>query len=198
MADSAQYGQYGQYGTPSENVSILVDKTVSQNTSDYVDNLPASDYRFKPGQKVYFKIHVKNTSDSTINNVTVTDELPDYVESLDNSSVKDQVSYDKNNRLLTIKAGSMNANAEKDYYITVNIVAQSQLPADQGVVCVTNKATASADNVSPDSDTAQFCAEKQVTGVTTVPSTGPEMGILLMGGQVAMLGLGIALRRRVA
>ena len=136
----AQYGQYGPYGGPEPSLSIMVDKMVGKpvankgdSNGDYVDNLSPSDPRFVPGQEVFFKIKVKNTSDIKLKSVTVNDVL--------------------------------------------------------------NKAEAFDGDVS-DEDTAQFCVEKEVMGVTAVPSAGPEQGVALLLGQFSLLGLGILLKRK--
>ena len=80
------------------------------------------------------------------------------------------------------------------YIVKGRVVRQDQLPADQGVVCVTNKAQAASGSVTDD-DTAQFCIEKSVTttkgGVPAqVPKAGAADGMLItvMAGAMAYLG----------
>lgn len=197
---SAQYGQYGPYGGEEPNLSIVVDKMVGKPVStkggsldaDYVDNLSPSDPRFVSGNEVFFKVKVKNTSDIKLKNVEVKDFLPDFVDFKEGPG-----SFDKSTRTLTIDAGDFDVDEKKEYFIRVKVVEQDELPEDQGVVCVVNKAEAFDGGVS-DEDTAQFCVEKEVLGVTAVPSAGPEMGALLLSGQVAMLGLGVFLKRKSA
>lgn len=192
--------QYGQYGQPTPSQSILIDKMVGRPDSsttkggltnvEYVDNLTPSDTRFKPNQDVYFRLKVKNTSNIGQTNVTVRDYFPSYV-----SPVEGPGSYDDNSRMITFNAGNFSPDEEKVYFIRVRLVGQNLMPADKGLFCLINRATASNDNVS-DEDTSQFCVEKQVTDVVKVPQAGPEMGVLLMGGEMAMLGLGLYLKKK--
>ena len=194
----AQYGQYGPYGGPEPSLSIMIDKMVAKpiatkggsTDQDYVDNLSPSDPRFLPDQEVFFKIKVKNTSDVKINDITVKDFLPDFVDFKEGPG-----DFDKDSRTLTIAAGDLEVDEEKLFFVKVKVVEQDELPADQGISCIVNKAQAFDGGVS-DEDTAQFCIEKEVLGVTAVPSAGPELGALLLTGQLTTLGLGILLKRK--
>lgn len=197
---SAQYGQYGPYGGNEPSLSIVVDKMVGKPTmtkggqtdADYVDNLSPSDTRFQPGSEVLFKVKVRNTSDSKLTNITVTDMLPEYVE-----QVAGKGAFNPESREIVIAAGDFEPDEEKEYIITVKVFAQDKLPADKGLMCLVNKAQAGNDQVS-DEDTAQFCVEKEVLGVTSVPSAGPEMGLVLISGQIAALGLGMYLKKKTS
>lgn len=197
-AETGQYGQYGQYGSGSPSEQILIDKLVTYTTetkgataeAEYVDNLSASDYRFKPGQQVYFKIKIKNTADTKLTNVTVTDILPMYVQ-----NAKGDGAYDKNNNTITIKTGTLNAGQEKEYRVTAQIKPQDQLPADKGILCMVNRSDVSTDQNASDTDTAQFCVERQVEGVKNVPATGPEAWALLGLVQMGALAAGLKLRK---
>ena len=63
---------------------------------------------------------------------------------------------------------------------------------------MTNKAEAWGPNCYDD-DYAQFCVEKQVSPIPpSVPSAGPELGILLLGVETTMLGIGIYLKKYLA
>ena len=62
-------GQYGQYGQPCPSYAIVVDKMVGKpgasndaTTYEYVDNLSATDPRFRPDQVVFFKIKKARTN----------------------------------------------------------------------------------------------------------------------------------------
>lgn len=196
-ADSGQYGQYGP-GTPSQ--SILIDKTVGKGTSQtkggttdvtYVDNFSASDPRFKPEEMVFFRLKVKNTSGDKLTNVTVKDFLPSYIEPVEGPGT-----YDSTNRVITYSAGDFAAGEEKTFYLKMQVTKQANLPADRGIMCVVNKAQAYNDKANDD-DSSQFCIEKTVQGVSTVPSTGPELGLILMGANALMFATGIFLKKRV-
>ncbi len=197
MAGSSQYGQYDG-GTP--NYSIIVDKMVMTGNQTkggqevYVDNLSPSDPRFAPGAQVTFQVKVKNTSDSTLKNIQVKDILPTWVDAIEGPG-----EYDANSRTISWTYPELKSGEGKMEKIIVQIKPQDQLPADQGLMCMNNKATAKSDTVY-DEDTAQFCLEKQVTLTTkggqpikTTPDAGAP---LLAFGALNMLGLGAGLYLR--
>jgi uncharacterized repeat protein (TIGR01451 family) len=189
--------QYGQYGQPSPSYAILVDKMVgkpSQNKGatsyEYVDNLSPSDPRFSPNQQVYFKIKVKNTSNSDITNVEVKDYVPLYLEPIEGPGT-----WDSQNRIISWNAGDFKVDEEKVYYIKMRVYDQKNLPSDKGLFCIVNRAQAWFNNTTDD-DTAQLCIEKQVLGVKEVPTAGPEMGILILAGNLLTAGVGIYIKRK--
>jgi len=188
---SANGGQYGPYG-PSPVLSIDVNKTVQRaNNSDFVDNLSPSDQRFVPGQDVFFRITVKNPTDETLTNVTVKDFVPEFVDVIETPG-----SYDSSNRTITINAGDFGPKEEKTYTLKTRAVGKDSMPT--GTACRTNKAQAFNSSVS-DEDTSQFCVErveKQVTNVTQIPSTGPEMGLGILLINALGFGTGVILRKK--
>ena len=194
----AQYGEYGPYGGPEPSLSIMIDKMVAKPVAskggstdqDYVDNLSPSDPRFLPDEEVFFKIKVKNTSDIKLKDVTVKDFLPDFVEPVEGPGT-----FDDESREITIPAGDIEIDEEKVFFIKVKVLSQEELPVDQGLICLVNKAQAYDGGVS-DEDTAQFCVEKEVLGVTEVPSAGPELGLALLIGQFSALSAGLILKKR--
>jgi uncharacterized repeat protein (TIGR01451 family) len=201
VVPSTSFAQYGQYGQPAPVESILVDKQVSKPVTkskggvvqyEYVDNLTPSDVRFQPGMDIYFRVKVKNTSTLTLNNVMVTDKVPFYLNPIEGPGT-----YNENTRVISFNAGTFNPNEEKMFYFKMQWFAQGLLPADRGLMCVSNYARAYTNNASDD-DTAQACVEKQVVGVKQAPKAGPEMNILLIAGQLGMLGIGIKLKKKTA
>lgn len=193
---SAQYGQYGQ---PAPVESILVDKQVSKPAIkskggmvqyEYVDNLTPSDVRFQPGMDIYFKVRVKNTSSVTLSDVFVTDKVPWYLEPVEGPGV-----YEGNARTITFNAGAFKPNEEKIYWFKMQWFSQDKLPADRGLMCASNYVRAYTNNASDD-DTAQACVEKQVVAVKSAPKAGPEMNLLLVAGQLGMLGIGLQLKKK--
>jgi len=200
---SADYGcsQYGQYGTCTPSQSILVDKFVGKpdstsdkgnsNSYEYVDNLGTSDDRFDPGQDIFFMVKIKNTSSVDLNDVKLKDYVPSYLEPLEGPG-----SYDADSREINFDAGDFGPNEEKIYYFKMRVYAQDSLPSDKGMFCEVNKAEAWNDEASDD-DSSQFCIEKQVLGIVTqAPAAGPEMGLLLMAGELVALGTGIFLTKK--
>jgi uncharacterized repeat protein (TIGR01451 family) len=194
----AQYGQYGQYGGLVPAKTILIEKMVGTPTQtkgvtdqlDYVDNLSPSDPRFAPGQQIVFRLKVKNTSEMTLTDVQVRDFIPEFL-----TPVSGPGSFDAASRTVTFDAGDFAVGEEKVYFLTNKISAQDQMPVDKGIICKINKVEASTSNVF-DEDSAQFCIEKQVQGVADVPAAGPELGLILMGLELGLLGIGITLKKR--
>lgn len=200
LFSAPSFAQYGQYGQPAPVESILVDKQVSKPVTktkggtlqyEYVDNLTPSDVRFQPGMDIYFKIRVKNTSSITLNNVMVTDKVPWYLEPIEGPGT-----YYAGTRAVSFNAGSFRPDEEKIYYVKMQWFSQDKLPADRGLMCASNYVRAYTNNASDD-DTSQACVEKQVLAVKVAPKAGPEMGILLLVGQLGMLGVGLKLRKKL-
>lgn len=200
IVSTASAGQYGPYGGNDQNASIMVDKQVSVPHDDkgnvrysYVDNLSRTDYKFKSGNYIWFKIKVKNTSNKHLSNVTVVDTFPQFLEVF-----PDGHSYDSNNRKLTVNLGSLDAGQQKELTLKARVLPQNQLPADKGIFCLINNVYAWSGNVS-DSDNSQFCVEKQVLGEQTkggyvppkeIPSTGAELPILFsLAGSLGFVGM---------
>ena len=190
--------QYGQYGGETPKYSILVDKMVGKpgNSNDatkytYVDNLSVSDPRFAPGQIVFFKIKVKNISTKKLTGMEVRDTLPSYLELIEGPG-----SYNASTREVVWNAGDFNVNQEKTFYLKMKVVSQASLPADKGLMCVVNFVKATSANAYDD-DTAQLCIEKQVQGVSKVPSAGPELGLLILAGNLITASVGIYLRKKI-
>ena len=186
----ADYGcEYGQYGGCIPSQSILIDKTV-YNGSSYVDNMSASDTRFAPQSQITFRLRVKNTSSTNLTNVMVKDYVPGYLEPIEGPGT-----YDTSTRIITFNAGDFNADEEKTYFIKMQAAAQGELPSDKSLICEVNKAEAYNGSVS-DEDTSQFCNEKQVIGVTKVPSSGPDFGLAIISINLVGGAIGFWLKKK--
>ena len=194
----ADSGQYGQYGGAPQAVSIVIDKQVGKagNTKgavvNYVDNFSPSDPRFSPGEKVYFQIKVKNTSNIDLSNIKVQDVLPEFIEPLEGPGTLDKVA-----RTITYNIDSLKSGEEKINNVLATVVAQEKLPADRGLMCLVNKAQVTV-NDKGDADTAQFCVEKQVVTAKQVPTAGPEFGLVLLTGYSAALAGGLFLKKKLS
>ncbi len=153
--------QYGGGQTCVSTGQILVNKKVWDPVNQVmVDNLSASVKTFQAGDEVTFTIEVKNVGDATIHNVSFTDTLPGFL-------------VWSGGDPLNFTIGDMAQGAVVTRTIKAKVVAQ---PGNQ---CGLNSVVANS-NEGSDSDTAQVCVGGQVLGVTTVPKTGPEMGVLAL------------------
>jgi len=187
---SAFAGCGGQYESPCQSYSILVDKMVQKSgTADYVDNLSVSDPRYLPGSYIMFKVTIKNTSTTTFGGMTAKDFVPNYL-----TPIEGPGTFDSATRTVSWDAGSFAVDEQKTYYFKMQINSQANLPADQGLFCLINKAQAWSNSITDD-DSSQFCIEKQVAVPPKVPSAGPEMGLLLLAGNLLGVGFGLKLKK---
>lgn len=198
-AQYGQYGSYGQYGTkgvqPGQN--ILIDKLVAEPGTTkagdangiYKDNLLVTDTRFAPGDTAVFEILVKNVSNVTLKNIVVKDFIPAYAEPTVGPGT-----YDKNSRTITYTIAELKPNEENVQFVKLQIVSQAQLPTDQGIIKLVNNVQVNAENAS-DTDSSQFFAEKKPLNITTVPKTGPELGLAFLALQGVGLAIGLKLRK---
>lgn len=169
---------------------VLIDKTVKNpSTGIFVDNLTPGDPKYRPERLVTFKLVIKNTGDQTIDKITVTDKLPDYVDFTSGPG-----SYNKDNKTVTFEITNLTSGSSQLYYITARVVHASVLPGDKNVVCPVNTAEAVTSS-QKDSDSSQFCIEKEMI-VPNVPNAGPEHWILSFTGLGTILTAGLYLRKK--
>ena len=186
---------YGQYSTPGTQTGILIDKFVGLPKGvkggvnyTFVDNLGTQDFRFREGHLLFFKLRVQNVSGSTINNVVITDTMPNYLQ-----IYGDVGTVSTANKTVTISVGTLAVGETKEYQLKARVREQAPLPADKGLFCLINKAIVTS-SAGSDDDTAQFCIEKQVLGAREVPKAGGEL--FLFSGLSTLLGYaGMKLRR---
>jgi|SRR3989344_727306 len=203
-ADTSCQPIYGGGQTCIQVGNLLVNKTVKNPQSGaFVDNLSVNDPKYAPSSTVTFKITVTNTGSGNISKATVKDTLPNFV-----TFVSGPGSFDANTKVLTFEVGNLGAGQSQTFDIQAKVADSGSLPADQGITCVVNQVSGTADSMQS-SDNAQFCVEKLVLGVTkgglkvfpapqvtTTPPTGPEMFALI--GLIPAGGFGMFLRRKTS
>lgn len=192
IVSSVKAGCGGQYESPCQSYSILVDKMVQKpGTADYVDNLSISDPRYNPSNYVMFRVTIKNTSTTTLGGMTAKDYVPSYL-----TPIEGPGSFNESTRTVEWDAGAFAVDEQKTYYFKMQIDPQANLPADKGLFCLINKAQAWS-NTTTDDDSSQFCIEKQVVPGKIVPSAGPEMGLILLSGEILALATGILMNYKL-
>jgi len=152
----------------------------------YKDNLYLTDYLFKTGDYVTFKLTVKNVGDDTLNNVRITDNLPSFLFFTGETPHEFTIDH-------------LNPDESESFEVKARVVAESQLEADR--ICGVNTAEVWADGDQHDKDTSQVCATKKVLGVSVLPETGDNTPLIIFGASlaIAMLGLGlIKVGRKIA
>ena len=192
---TALYGG-GQSCPPSYNFNInkLV-QTPGKGGGLFVDNLSINDPKYGPKANVTFKLIVTNTGSNTIPTLTVVDTLPAYL-----SFVSGPGSYNSGNKTLTFTISNLEAGKTTEYLIVAKLSDANMMPSDQATICLINYASVT-DNSTQNSDSSQFCVQKQVLGkvfpapkIGATPPTGPEM-VGLVGLIPAALA-GFAIRKR--
>ena len=188
---SAQYTQPPSYSISINKMVGLPGTSNDASSYQYYDNLGVTDPRFSPGQYVFFKVIVKNTSTTTLGDMTVKDYVPVYLTPIEGPGTFDSIS-----RTLSWDGGFFDVNQEKTYYLKMQVEQQNSLPSDKGLFCIINRAQATSNTTSGE-DSIQLCIEKQVAAPPKVPSAGPEMGLILVAGEIALFVGGLTLKYKL-
>lgn len=215
-AKNALADQY-QYNGSTTTVNILIDKKVSvpdnsvnANNASFVDNLFDFNARFTPGQNIFFRLRVKNTSNITLTNVQIKDFFPaSFVETVGGAGTFVRID---NKPAVLINIGTLQPDQENVSFIQLKALSSDRLPGN-GVFCgaqgVVNRVQVTSDQGANDDDTAQFCIEnggavKNIQNITTftkggipvkIPSTGPEMNLIVIAGEALTLAAGLFLKK---
>ncbi|MEK7573264.1 MAG: DUF11 domain-containing protein [Patescibacteria group bacterium] len=206
-ADTSCQPIYGGGETCVQVGNLSVNKTVKNpSTGAFVDNLNINDPKYSPTSAVDFQITVTNTGSGNISSIEVKDTLPSYV-----TFVSGPGSFDGNTKVLTFTVNNLGAGQSQTFNVSAKVVDQGSLPADQGVTCVVNQASATSNDNKQSSDNSQFCIEKPTQPapttkgglkvfpapkVVSTPATGPEMLPLI--GLIPSGVLGLFLRKKTS
>ena len=113
--------------------------------------------------------------------------------------------FDANTKTVTYTLKDLKAKESRTNDLVVKVVAENDLPIQNGEVCAVNQSFVSADSMS-DQDNATFCIEKKkvvtkgglpvkpAPPIKEAPPTGPEMAALFALIPVGLSGL--LLRRK--
>lgn len=208
QAASGTYGDnncqpvYGGGETCIITSKFILDKKVLHPTRSkggadiFVDNLTLNDPRFSPTQNVKFQLSVTNTGDSTINELTLSDTLPSYIDFVSAPS-----GFSANGKVITYQVRDLKADETRRFEIVGKI--SGKLPQGQNAVCVVNQASLETGN-DKSTDNSQLCIEKTPSKgglpimpapkMSQTPSTGPEM--LPLFGLIPAAAAGLLLRKR--
>lgn len=177
----------GQTCTASSNISIDK-KILNPKTNLMVDNLSINDPKYQPNFIITFQIKITNTGSNILSKVDIKDIFPQYM-----SFSSGDGSFDSNTKTLLISTSNLNPNETRTFNIFGRIAVKDQLP--QGIVCIVNQTTATADNSQTSQDNAQLCIENVTENVAIqnkkggfpifptnnikqTPATGPESLVL--------------------
>lgn len=186
----AQYVQSGGVITTPQGKQALIDKKIlNPQNNQFVDNLNIEQHTFLPDQDVIFRISITNVISSDIQNLVVTDKLPDVVNFVSASFG----SYDGSSKILSLKIDTLKVGESKTFEIKTKIKGASQL--SNTVTCQANLGRVIVNNIS-DEDTATFCVSQQVLGTNTaLPATGPTQTLSLILLSFLFLTIGLLSKR---
>lgn len=181
---------YGGGQACPQGVNIAINKTVQNpQTNAFVDNLGVNDAKFSAEQAVTFQLVVTNTGNASIPRVVVQDIFPQFV-----NFISGPGNFDPNTKTLSFDVISLNVGESRTFSLQGKVVAESQLPQNSGVTCVTNQAVTTTNDGKSSSDNAQLCIERKVLGgvpskgAVIVPPTAPQV-IPATGIEIALLPL---------
>lgn len=156
-------------GAPQPVAQLVLNKQVKNPQNGlFVENLTVTDAHFLPGQEITFRVELRNTGGNELKGINVKDKLPDFVD-----FVSGPGSFDSNTKTLNSVIDVLGPGESKTFEIKAKIRPEADLPKNQ-LTCVTNLAQASVGQIFTQ-DTAVFCIEAQVLGITReLPVTGPD------------------------
>lgn len=164
----------GGQSCTSSNIAIQK-RVLNPHTGAYVHDLGLVDNKFMPGDQVTFQITITNIGSATINDISVTDFLPDHM-----IFVTSNVPTYNGTSDPTFNVDSLLPGESKSILLTGKLDDAEQL-GNTGSVCFLNKAKVVARNVSEANDSSQICVfhPQTFTAPTTTttpatPSTGPS------------------------
>jgi uncharacterized repeat protein (TIGR01451 family) len=152
-------------GTICADTNILVDKKVKDPESNqYVNNIDQNQTLFSPGDHVFFRVSVTNIGTSTLKNITVMDNLPQFLTVLQTPGT-----YDNSQRRITIPVDSLNSQETKSFDLELILSPVEALSGTSSTFCLSNQAVARVDT-HQSNDTTQFCVQK--TSYTSITKGG--------------------------
>lgn len=178
------------YGATCPSGQLFVDKKVrNPQSGEFVESLSANDPTFLPDQEVGFRIEVKNTGSSDLDNIQVQDKLPDFVE-----FVSGPGNFDQNSKALNFSIDKLKAGEFKIFELKVKILSGKSLPAE-GVTCLTNFAQAQKDQQVVQ-DSSVFCVQTQILGeIKELPKTGTKEAVLITLTSLGFLLISLILNK---
>lgn len=184
----------GYTGTQTCAKITLDKKVLKPGTKDYVDGLSMVDAKYHSSDKVVFQIVVQNTGSEDLNNVVLTDTLPQYV-----TFVSGPGSFDAKTNKLTLNISTLKIGESQTYYLETKVVDNITFN-NNGAVCTTNSVRVDVKDKASAEDNAQFCIERilkveaPVKGLKETPPTGPADAALAI--LISMAGAGMYLKSK--
>lgn len=176
------------YGAQKVAPQVVVDKKVKPvEAKEWFDNLPQSSNLFTPQDLIDFKIIVRNTGEEDLENLKLSDSLPDY-----SKLIFGPGEYQEADKKLVWKIDKLAAGETKEFNARIQVEKAEKIGQKQPF-CLTNKISVFKDDEEKDSDTAQFCIEPRILGKAL-----PETGFNLIWGSAfasAVIAAGVFARK---
>lgn len=184
---SAQYA--GEQ--PSTRTFLLDKKVLDPRSNKFVDNLSVEQFKFLPNQDVWYRVEIKNNTNSELTNVIGKDVLPAGMQLVSGDGV-----YDPATNTLTVTIDKIAPNSSRFWDIKARFIT-GKGGQIAGTACVNNYAEARKDGEMM-SDYANVCVTDKVLGeVSELPRTGPAATIALIGAMVtSAIGGFLMLRKK--
>lgn len=150
---------------------ISVDKSLQNpQNGQFIDLLEPDQSTILPENSVIFRINVTNTSDNTLENVVITDQLASAL----TYTTSQQGTYNNENNTLTYTIGSLPKGESVTFDIQTKIKPSGELQnSTGGPICLTNIATARTGDEAA-SDNVQFCIKTEGSQTLLPTNTTPE------------------------
>jgi len=170
------------YSNDSEK-TISIDKKIRDlKSSEYQDNISASEKVFYENDSVEFKIIVKNTGDGVLKNIKVVDYLPPFLK-----LVFYPGNFDETNNKVEWTIGELNAGDSQEFLIRAKI---NNSKAVRTQTKETNVAQVCVDEICDKDDAIYYIGN----GVA-IPNTGSTDLIIKTIVVLTLIGSGIAFRK---
>lgn len=169
--------------TTCEPKDLTINKMVQDPiTGAFVENITTS--KFSQGDKVVFKLEVKNTSGQTFKNVHVKDNVPDnfVIDDADvnrvNSDGKKDISISSDKKWVDIRLDQFTAGSTAEFFVWTHLVGPY---ASEDSFCRDNWAFVTSDErPNGDRNFARVCVQNKVLGTTTLPAAGAEDLLIML------------------
>lgn len=146
--------------------NIELDKFIQNPTNKtFLDNLNPTTQHVNPDQALTFRLSIKNKDTQKLNNIKITDTLP---QSLEYVNASNNGKYDESTHTVTYEI-DLTGNASQNLTLTTRAKANT----DTDTTCVANQATAEIQGKKA-ADNSQFCIARQ----PAFPSVTPQPAVL--------------------
>lgn len=173
--------------TPSPNSQININKLVQDpRNGNFVENLNSNEFLFGVNQEIDFRLDVRNTGQTDLNNIAVSDTLPAQLAFLSGPGA-----FSDSTNTLNFSVDKLSPGETKTF-----VVKSKVRTTFEGNVCVTNFSQASVNNLVSQ-DTAVVCLGKAILpSLRELPKTGVSSVALYLSTSLLFASLAIGFAKR--